>query len=565
MTILHIVVQNKIATYNLRDGDIVCGNDDYKIEFAFDSEWDAYDKKIARLIWNGKHTEIPFTGNTCEVPILKNTDKLTIGVHAGDLRTTTPAEIACKRSILCMDSEAIEADEHYTSVAEEAADTAVEAAERAAEEATKAKAHKKEASESADRARQYYEDTVAFAGEFEGNLKNIEAGINRNDKRITNLEQGILPDPFETDDSVAYAKAVPVNALPFAEVSMVGGMTHKDATSGMLRDAKVTAVKSMGTNVLPFPYNGMYNVGYTTMIGGITYTINTDRSITASGTPTGSAIFILASALPVTNQIYSMSLVGSANNLRLYVQLKDSNGTIVHRVSTQGSVKFDAGAYAGVTSATVYLNHDTETAAIDGTVQLMINVGNVVLPYEPYVEDTFVIPDAVQNLEGYGWGISDSVYNHIDWGKKQFIKRVDRVDLGTLSWKYYNTSEAKMFYAKCEGAKNARRSVCSKYESVQNVSGFLAADKSCYIGYIASPNSINVVDSTYDNATDFKTAVSGVMFYYELATPIVTDISDFISVDNMIGVEGNGSITCVNEHRLAVPSEVTYQLKGVTA
>ena len=54
MKILHISVLDKKATYLNRDGDIVCGNSDYVIEFAFDAEWDAHEEKIARFIWNDK-------------------------------------------------------------------------------------------------------------------------------------------------------------------------------------------------------------------------------------------------------------------------------------------------------------------------------------------------------------------------------------------------------------------------------------------------------------------------------------------------------------------------------
>jgi hypothetical protein len=58
--------------------------------------------------------------------------------------------------------------------------------------------------------------------------KNAE-NITRNSKRITNIEQGLTPDSFETDDSVAYQKDVPANALPYAAVQKVGGMTRKCA------------------------------------------------------------------------------------------------------------------------------------------------------------------------------------------------------------------------------------------------------------------------------------------------------------------------------------------------
>lgn len=101
MKTLHIAVVDKIATYQQRDGEIVCGNNDYVIEFAFDSEWDGYTEKVARFIINDHYENVNFTGNTCPVPIITNTTIISVGVYAGNLSTTTPAFIKCKKSILC--------------------------------------------------------------------------------------------------------------------------------------------------------------------------------------------------------------------------------------------------------------------------------------------------------------------------------------------------------------------------------------------------------------------------------------------------------------------------------
>ena len=70
--------------------------------------------------------------------------------------------------------------------------------------------------------------------------------ISRNSKRITNLEQGVA-EQFETDASVAYVKDVPANALPYAEIKKIGGMTYKDGNT--LKSAKVTEVESLGANL----------------------------------------------------------------------------------------------------------------------------------------------------------------------------------------------------------------------------------------------------------------------------------------------------------------------------
>ena len=61
--ILHIDVVNKVATFQKRDGCIVCGNSGYKIEFNFDSEWNGVAKQ-AVLIVNGTTTYVDIKNRT---------------------------------------------------------------------------------------------------------------------------------------------------------------------------------------------------------------------------------------------------------------------------------------------------------------------------------------------------------------------------------------------------------------------------------------------------------------------------------------------------------------------
>lgn len=98
---LNVAVCNKIATYLRRGGYVVCGNTDYMVVFSFDEEWDAHEEKTARFIWNNKYVDVPFTGNAVSAPMVSDTTLLKVGVYAGELTTTTPAFIECKKSILC--------------------------------------------------------------------------------------------------------------------------------------------------------------------------------------------------------------------------------------------------------------------------------------------------------------------------------------------------------------------------------------------------------------------------------------------------------------------------------
>lgn len=58
-------------------------------------------------------------------------------------------------------------------------------------------------------------------------ITSVQNNINRNEKRIANLEQHISPDYFVTDDSTAYKKDIPINACTYAQLNSFGGMTYK--------------------------------------------------------------------------------------------------------------------------------------------------------------------------------------------------------------------------------------------------------------------------------------------------------------------------------------------------
>lgn len=111
-TDISIKVTRKIAT-TLDAPVIVCGNNDYRIYFKFDQEWETSNAKTARFVFrqSGKieRIEVAFTGTVVGVPILSGIDEVYVGVYAGELHTTTPARIICKRSILCLDAEEHEA------------------------------------------------------------------------------------------------------------------------------------------------------------------------------------------------------------------------------------------------------------------------------------------------------------------------------------------------------------------------------------------------------------------------------------------------------------------------
>ena len=100
MPTIKIDVHNKLARCADKRAFAVCGNSDYTISFNFDAEWDDYPAKTARFIYNGKYQDVAFTGTECAMPALYGVNSVFIGVYAGDIRTTAPAQLLMVRSIM---------------------------------------------------------------------------------------------------------------------------------------------------------------------------------------------------------------------------------------------------------------------------------------------------------------------------------------------------------------------------------------------------------------------------------------------------------------------------------
>lgn len=105
---IKITVAGKIATNTTPGVAIVCGNSDYTVTFDLDDEWAAEAARTARFVYYKDglriYKDVEFTGDTAAVPVLSGIDNVMVGVYAGDLHTTTPAQVLCDRSILCGDA-----------------------------------------------------------------------------------------------------------------------------------------------------------------------------------------------------------------------------------------------------------------------------------------------------------------------------------------------------------------------------------------------------------------------------------------------------------------------------
>jgi hypothetical protein len=97
---INIAIRKKVANQTNKIL-YICGNSDFVVNFDFDAEWDEFSFKTARFIHSAGYTDVVFEGNQCAVPVISNTHNIKVGVFAGNLRTTTPAYVSAKKSILC--------------------------------------------------------------------------------------------------------------------------------------------------------------------------------------------------------------------------------------------------------------------------------------------------------------------------------------------------------------------------------------------------------------------------------------------------------------------------------
>ena len=384
--------------------------------------------------------------------------------------------------------------------------------------------------------------------------------ISRNSKRITNLEQGLTPDPFVTDDSVAYAKTVPEGALPYAAIHKIGGMTYRDETTNALRSAKVTEVKSVGANLIPSLHERTAH--------GVTIKKDTDGVYYLSGTATNNVDEIIPVGLPKGR--YSLKLncskaIGTTNGDSIYIACRTSK---MNWILTIGAHQGDVFINAEVSEIKDILFVISAGVNCDGvTIAPMLNKGSTAKPYTPYVEHILPIPEELRPANG----INAEVYDSIEVNENGSVtKRVKcgEVDLGTLDWHYMDTfgtgimvfvsyGITDILYPTTTLTKGNIR--CSLYNTsrADDIANKRVEKAICLYGN----NKVVVRDDSYADIATFKAAMSGVMLVYELAEPEITDISDLITADNLIGVEGGGTLTFENEYGYAVPSEVEYQVE----
>ena len=259
---------------------------------------------------------------------------------------------------------------------------------------------------------------------------------------------------------------------------------------------------------------------------GVTFTVNADKSITVNGTATATAFFNLTFKGAFGTSKPMPQLAGKTVTAKCKNALADPRINIEYFKTdgTNGGTIISLGNSNAVTrtipfnfySFRAYIVVTAGETVDNVTLYPQIELGTEASDYEPYKGETYT---TALGRTVYG-GTLDVVSG---------VLTVDRamVDLGTLSWIY--DSAVPRFYssgiasvAKGAPASNKKANViCSAYRTL----ALDGSEDSIYGsegngGIALSPSvNISVKDTSYTNATAFKTAMNGVQLCYPLATP----------------------------------------------
>ena len=464
-----------------------------------------------------------------------------------------------KTAKTCADSTAADRQAVQT-LAEQVTTDKATVADHAAQVATDRKAAETAAQTAQSIADSLPEDYTTAVGKIAentaeiGRVKLTDKELQRRVNALYDIGQGIT-HRFETDSETAYAKTVPTGGK-LMSVKLIGG--HSEVIDGEIVSAGTESIIEQGRNL----WDEVWGVGSINSSSG-----NNEFSKEAIYSknytpiaPNSTHIFVYAGSAKFENvktRFYDYN--------KNYIGYNDKDGQTVY--PNKKFITPSDAFYVRFTLPPSYGNvYKNDIALIAGS------SGS----YTPYHQTWYPIPEAIRALTGYGWSAGNAK-NYVDYENKKYVQCVSSVDLGTLDWEFNTTSAVgHHFYAPAKHLNfkylgifgtTVYNALCSKYRTVARSSSVFV-DKTITIdGVNTIVSQIQVKDTAYTDATAFKQAMSGVILYYELATPIVTDISTVLPDDFLrnIEVEAGGSITFKNsngdDYRIPVPSEEEYVVK----
>ena len=175
--------------------------------------------------------------------------------------------------------------------------------------------------------------------------------------------------------------------------------------------------------------------------------------------------------------------------------------------------------------------------------------------YQPYNKYRANIPSSKYFPDGMK--SAGSVYDEINFLSQKAIKRIGVVDMGTLNWSW--ESKVQRFYAPVPNLANIGTVREGNVLSSKFITDLTTKAGDNWKGFSYS-GIVYVYTTEYTDAAAFKAAMSGVMLYYELATPVETAITP--PLQTLHTFKGFTSFSAPNSLTQNGPLSVTYYAEG---
>ena len=444
--------------------------------------------------------------------------------------------------------------------AENAASAAKASKEEAEKAASAAKASKEEAEKAASDAKDAKEDAEvsknrAVTAEQNAVLlkTQVDNALPALDKRLNNIESYFSPDPFLELSAADGKIAIPANALPWASIDEVGGMTYRKP-------------KTLGS----FEPDAYASLRYYLRPG-----VEPPAHFT----------------IPLRNTTGSEMVVQANFNASVYRQeitlLADGTFHEYTVAVPEGVEYLDA-----VTSLEILDENYAVPAGIEaGTLTVYQSGGEYVLEHSPVSEvqsldaegavlSSVTLPEEVQSLSEYGCGITGTgsgrvVTNRIIWnpdeGIKEYRKKVVRIELTGNETIYPDSNYPSVFRIGQIVVKKVAQlglGICSEYTWKLYTTPVDLQVGEFAIGYGEGGFTIN---TGYSSVDEWKTylkerynAGNPVVFFLEAASEETTDISNILPDDNLIEVVPGGSLRFVTGTGNAPTAKATIMKKEGT-
>lgn len=456
-----------------------------------------------------------------------------------------------KTAKTCADSTAADRQAVQTLAEQVTADktTVADHAAKVAEDRTAAETAAQTAQAVADSLPDDYVTAVGKIAENTAEIANVKLTDKELQRRVDalySIGQGITHQ-FETDTDTAYQKAVPTGAK-LMSVKSIGG--HSEVIDGEIVSAGVTEVVEQGRNLFDVEKCAALGLYYG-------FEIDTNKTL---------QIALKDEKTCPTNVSFGIVYVHGNTMANWLITSNGVRETITNSRDMTDSTQIMVACYPGNKETMQSIADAFDIMLVDG-----IYKPDTMPAYAPFHRNEYPIPEAIRALPGYGWS-AGTARNYVDYENKRYVQCVSSVDLGTLAWSY--RPEQQRFYAIADSITGkfsesfgiVPNIVVAKYDIVCFNDITTKTDNMKASAVKTANDYITIRNTAYTDATAFKQAMQGVMLYYELETPIVTDISDLIPDDFLrnVEVEAGGSITfrsSNDSYRIPVPNEEEYIVK----